>query len=121
VPAWPLQILPSDSEEAMWNDLWFKPQSIEWHRLGLFVQVAFYVQTFHLAIDPKATAAMKNAVLRMEGELGISTAGLASLKWRIVDTPGTSTQRPTPPNNGTPSGEQRTNAGARLTLVKKSA
>jgi len=106
----------------MWEALWFKPQGLEWHRLGLFHQVAFYVQTFHLAIDPDASAALRNAVLRMEGELGISAAGLASLKWRIVDPPGRSSASAPPPSTSDPaSAEPSTGARARLQLVVKSA
>ncbi len=120
LPAWPLPDPPSPEEEAMWGDLWFKPQSLEWHRLGMHRQVAFYVQTFHLALDPESAVTMRTAVLRMEDSLGISPAGLASLKWRIVDRRQHSTSGPKPPRSGT--NEEHTAADssprARLRLIK---
>lgn len=120
VPAWPLPMVPSDAEESMWHDLWGKPQSLEWHRLGLFQQVAFYVQTFQLALDPEASAALRTAVLRMEGDLGISAAGLASLKWRIVEQPGVAQPRhPHTPGTGKKAPDDVQSAGARLRLVAR--
>lgn len=123
-PQWPLMAVPTKAEEMHWEELWLKPQSVEWARLGLANQVALYVQQFMLAQDPESPVTRIAAVLRMEAELGISAAGMASLKWRIVDhnavtrspsgpatpapsTPGTSKQHQPAPG-----------AGARLRALK---
>jgi hypothetical protein len=60
-----------------------------WERQGLDFQVAMYVRTFLEAAEMGAPASLKTAVLRMEDTLGLSTVGLAALRWRIpVDEVG---------------------------------
>lgn len=74
----------SVAETKLWAALWKKPQAAMWARLGLTWQVAHYCRTYIAATEPGAPASLTTAVLRQEDTLGISTVGLAALRWRIV-------------------------------------
>lgn len=54
-----------------------------WRRLDLVWQVALYVRAFLEAAEPGAPASLRVSVLRMEDTLGLSTVGLAALRWRM--------------------------------------
>lgn len=73
------------SELELWAELWVKPQAVMWEKLGLKFQVAAYVRAFLESVEPDASAGIKTAVIRMEGELGISLPGMASLRWRLSE------------------------------------
>lgn len=83
-PAWPLG-LSSSQEEDLWKALWKKPQATMWKRLGLTWQVAHYCRSFLEATERGAPASLKTSVLRQEDTLGLSTVGLAALRWRISE------------------------------------
>lgn len=83
VPTWPLE-LKTAPENKLWRKLWAKPQAVMWERQGLEWQVANYVRSFLEATEHGAPASLKTAVLRMEDTLGLSTVGLAALRWRIT-------------------------------------
>lgn len=83
-PKWPLE-RQSSSEVELWAQLWKKPQAAQWKRLGLAWQVALYCRTFLEAAERGAPASLKTSVLRMEDTLGLSTVGLAALRWRISE------------------------------------
>lgn len=85
VPVWPLQ-MGSSVEAELWAELWCKPQATMWDRLGLKFQVAAYVRAFLESIEEGASAGLKTAVLRMEGELGLSVPGMGQLGWRIGES-----------------------------------
>lgn len=78
-----MSVEPSGAQERRWAALWRKPQAVEWERLGEHDRLAAYVLAFDESIQPGASAGLKTAVLRMEGELGISTPGMLALRWRI--------------------------------------
>lgn len=82
-PTWPLALL-SAPEKKLWGALWKKPQAVMWKRQGLEMQVANYVRTYLEASEMGAPGSLKTVVLRMEDTLGLSLAGLASLRWRIT-------------------------------------
>lgn len=73
------------SELELWGELWGKPQAVMWEKLGLRFQVAAYVRAFLESVEPEASAGIKTAVIRMEGELGISVPGMTSLRWRLSE------------------------------------
>lgn len=73
------------SELELWAELWIKPQAVMWEKLGLKFQVAAYVRAFLESVEPEASAGIKTAVIRMEGELGISLPGMAALRWRLSE------------------------------------
>lgn len=83
-PAWPLG--EADVVEIdYWTELWRKPQAVMWSKLGMAPQVAAYVRAFVESTERKATAGLKTAVLRMEGELGLSLPGMHSLRWKFAE------------------------------------
>lgn len=84
IPDFPLSQY-SASELDLWSELWRKPQAVMWEKLGLKFQVAAYVRAFLESVEPDASAGIKTAVIRMEGELGISLPGMASLRWRLSE------------------------------------
>lgn len=72
-------------EAKLWRALWRRPQAAQWVRLGLVYQVAHYCRLYLQATEPGAPASLTTAVLRQEDSLGLSTIGLAALRWRIVE------------------------------------
>lgn len=82
VPKFPLDG-KTPGENTLWLALWKKPQAAMWARLGLTYQVAHYCRIFLQATEPGAPASLTTAVLRQEDTLGLSTVGLAALRWRI--------------------------------------
>lgn len=81
-PEWPFE-LGEKVELAYWAHLWSKPQALMWEMLDLNFTVALYVRTFLEAAEPGASAGLKTAAIRLEGELGISLPGMKTLGWQI--------------------------------------
>lgn len=91
-PAWPFE--PRDQAELdMWARVWRKPQALMWDRLGLGDQVALYVRAYLEAAESEASATLRNTVLRMETELGLSVAGMRQNGWDI-ESPITAESKP---------------------------
>jgi len=84
VPAWPISDA-SGAELGYWDELWRKPQAVMWSKLGMARQVAAYARSFVEASEREASAGLKTAVLRMEGELGLSLPGMHSLRWKVSE------------------------------------
>ena len=84
VPVWPLGGL-DDVESEYWVELWAKPQAVMWAKLGMGRQLAAYVRAFVESTEREASAGLKTAVLRMEGELGLSLPGMHSLRWKFAE------------------------------------
>ncbi|MCA0379807.1 MAG: hypothetical protein LCH36_10300 [Actinobacteria bacterium] len=82
-PAWPLQGKMLAGELGLWRTLWRRPQAIMWEELHLELQVASYVRAYLESVRPNTSAASKNAVLRMQEDLGLSISGLARHGWKI--------------------------------------
>ena len=83
-PAWPLG-RSTAFERQTWASEWARPQAIAWERLGWTVQVALYVRTLSAAAKPKASAGTTTNLLRQMENLGLTEAGMARNRWRIVD------------------------------------
>jgi hypothetical protein len=83
-PKWPLDS-PLPAEAKLWALLWKKPQAVMWERLGMQLQVAAYTRAFIDSVSGSMSPGMKTAVLRMEGELGISIPGMHSLRWKFSE------------------------------------
>ena len=104
-PEFPLESF-SPSEWALWKRLWSKPQAFMWDQLQLEFEVAAYVRAFLESVEPDASAGLKTAVLRMSAELGLSTAGMGQLRWKIaVDEVGA--KRAEAPAKSGPSARER--------------
>lgn len=84
VPDWPLSYA-SEFEIGLWEKLWRKPQAVMWHKLGLELQLAAYARAFYESTSRDAVSGLKTAVLRMEGELGLSLPGMHSLRWKFSE------------------------------------
>ena len=84
IPVWPLGGA-LEVELEYWSELWRKPQAVMWAKLGLGRQLAAYVRAFMESVEPDASAGLKTAVLRMEGELGLSLPGMHSLRWKFAE------------------------------------
>jgi len=112
-PEWPL-MESSYVEIALWETLWAKPQALMWEILGLEFQVAQYVRSYFESVMVDASAGLKTAVMRMEGELGLSLNGMKSLQWQIAESVEVS--KPTPAARKTSTGNWlngvRVNEGA---------
>lgn len=83
-PDWPLTEA-STFEETYWAELWRKPQAFMWDQLDMRRQVAAYVRAYSESTEREASAGLKTAVLRMEGELGLSLPGMNSLRWKFSE------------------------------------
>jgi hypothetical protein len=84
VPRFPL-VDVAEAESELWALLWVKPQAVMWERLGMEFQIAAYCRAFLESVEVNAKAGIKTAVLRMEGELGLSVPGMASLRWKFAE------------------------------------
>ena len=82
VPEWPLMD-QSGRESTVWDRLWLKPQATEWLRLGLDDEVALYTRYLVEAEQPEAAGNTRTLVKQYQELLGLSTAGLKRLQWRM--------------------------------------
>lgn len=106
-PAWPLGH-PTKFERETWTAEWRRPQAIAWERLGWTIQVALYVRTLRAAARPGAAAGTTTNLLRQMENLGLTEAGMARNRWRIVE------DAPAPAASRRPPG---TSAKDRLTAI----
>lgn len=84
VPAWPLS-KQSPREVELWEAEWRRPQAVVWERNGQELEVALFVRAVVEAEDPRASVSARTLVRQQMDSLGISTPGLRSNRWRIVD------------------------------------
>lgn len=84
-----------ESEVALWDRLWRKPQAVMWARLGLADQVAAYVRAYMESVGENSNSGLKTAAIRMEAELGISTSGMLQNGW-VIEVPAGVPSGPTP-------------------------
>lgn len=85
-PAWPLSPAATSREKLLWAQEWRRPQSHAWETAGLQVEVAIYVRTLRAAEKPGATSALLAELRRQRDALGLTAAGMKSLRWRIGTT-----------------------------------
>ena len=109
LPAWPLTE-STKREDAMWARLWSTPQAVLWERLGLTDEVAAYVRTFIEGSEKGASATLRTLVLRQQEGLGLSTAGMNRLRWRLAP--------PDEPRREVANGPRRTSASARFKAIQ---
>ena len=91
VPDWPMAE-QSESESALWLDLWRTPQAVAWFELGWTRTVARYArlvcQSEHQP-DPDsdrpayAEAALLGEIRQIEDRLGLSPLAMRRLQWEI--------------------------------------
>lgn len=76
-----------DRELELWAWLWTTPQACAWSmpsegwRLHV---IAMYVRTFVICEGSDATAADKGSLHRFADQIGMTTAGLAEMGWKVA-------------------------------------
>lgn len=73
-------------ELALWEWLWRTPQACAWSlpsEAWRLHTIALYVRTFVICEGPDATAADKGSLHRFADQIGMTTAGLAEMGWRV--------------------------------------
>ena len=81
-PRWPLT-KATPREMQIWRKLWKRPQASQWHVLQLEDEVALYCRYLAEAEQPNATTSIRSEARQYQDMLGLSTAGLARLRWKI--------------------------------------
>lgn len=87
VPEFPLPS-PSDRELAVWESLWRTPQACAWSmpsEAWRARSVALYTRTVVRCEDPEASAAMLGQLHRFADQIGMTTAGLAEMGWKVAE------------------------------------
>lgn len=82
-PDWPLSTT-NEREAQLWERLWTYPQAAKWHEMALADEVALYCRYLVEAEEPGAKAAVRTLVRQHRELLGLSTAGMARLRWKVV-------------------------------------
>lgn len=76
-----------ERELELWAWLWTTPQACAWsmpsERWRLHT-IALYVRTFVICEGSEATAADKNSLHRFADQIGMTTAGLAEMGWKVA-------------------------------------
>jgi hypothetical protein len=81
-PKWPLAE-QSEREAELWERMWAMPQAAQWHQMHLFDEIGFYCRYFAESEDSKGNRESRTLLRQHRELLGLSTAGLERLKWRI--------------------------------------
>lgn len=87
-PAWPLDPLPSDRESTLWDQMWEKPQAVQWTADHLVFEVAMYVRRLSEAEKPESIVGLSVLVRQMGDSLGLTESGMRSNRWRIGEVDG---------------------------------
>src|SRR5690606_23822218 len=83
-PEWPLSA-PTKRERELWERAWTRPQAIMWERNGQELEVAMFVRSVVAAERKDAPTNARTLVRQQMDSLGISSPGMRSLRWSIVD------------------------------------
>lgn len=79
--------ITADREAEVWAWVWRTPQACAWsmpsERWRLYT-VAMWVRTFVLCESAEATAADKASLHRFADQIGMTTAGLAEMGWKVA-------------------------------------
>jgi len=114
-PVWPL-LGHSEREAILWGDLWRKPQALMWERYGQEIEVALYVRNLCQAELPGAPINLGTLVRQMADSLGLTTPGLRTNRWRIVNA--VPAEAVPAPGKAAP---KRTSSRSRLKVVRDDA
>lgn len=78
---------PSDRESAVWAAAWRSPQACAWSLPSESWRqrtVALWVRTSVRCEDPEAPASLLAGLHRFADQIGMTTAGLAEMGWRVA-------------------------------------
>ncbi len=87
VPDFPL-LDPSQRELDVWQWAWRTPQACAWSVLGeswRIRTVAMWVRVSVRCEDPEAPASLLAQVHRFADQIGLTTAGLAEMGWKVAE------------------------------------
>lgn len=87
IPDWPLAIEPTDPELEAWAWAWRTPQACAWSMASESWRVPFVAQWARLHVrcsDPAAPGNLFSSLFRLEDRIGLSTAGLAEMGWKVA-------------------------------------
>lgn len=77
----------AEREREMWEWAWRTPQACAWsmpsERWRIPI-IAMWVRTFVICESSDATAADKNSLHRFADQIGLTTAGLAEMGWKVA-------------------------------------
>ena len=111
VPDFPLPE-PSDRELEVWEQAWHTPQACAWSlpsEAWRAETVAMWVRVKVRCEDPEAPASVLGQLHRFADQIGMTTAGLAEMGWKVaVDEVGAKAATRTP----TPKAERRLRAAS---------
>ena len=74
-------------EVELWRWLWRTPQACAWSMPSeswRLMTIALYVRTFVICEGTDATAADKGSLHRFADQIGMTTAGLAEMGWKVA-------------------------------------
>lgn len=77
----------AERERELWDWLWSTPQACAWSlpsESWRLPTIAMYVRTFVICEGTDATAADKNSLHRFADQIGMTTAGLAEMGWKVA-------------------------------------
>lgn len=77
----------TDRELDLWSWLWTTPQACAWSmpsEAWRLHTIAMYVRTFVVCEGSEATAADKGSLHRFADQIGMTTAGLAEMGWKVA-------------------------------------
>jgi hypothetical protein len=86
VPEFPLP-KPSDRELEVWEQAWRTPQACAWSlpsEAWRSATVAMWVRVKVRCEDPEAGAALYGQLHRFADQIGMTTAGLAEMGWKVA-------------------------------------
>jgi len=79
--------LVADREQALWEWAWRTPQACAWSMPSeswRIHTIAMWVRTFVICEGADATAADKGSLHRFADQIGMTTAGLAEMGWKVA-------------------------------------
>lgn len=104
-------------ELELWNWAWSTPQACAWSLTSeawRLPNIAMWVRTFVICEGAEATAADKNSLHRFAEQIGLTTAGLASMGWKIAaDAPVEQEAEPAEKSTGSSRGKLTVMTGGR--------
>jgi hypothetical protein len=86
VPDWPLDVAASASELRAWERAWRGPHGAAWSQPSEAWRVPFVARWARLHVRcsaPDAPGNLFSALYREEDRIGLSTAGLAEMGWKV--------------------------------------
>lgn len=95
VPEFPLED-PTVRELDVWAWAWSQPQGCAWSMPSerwRIRSVAMWVRVSVQCESPEASASLLSQLHRFADQVGLTTAGLAEMGWRIADEPPTQSAR----------------------------